>query len=272
MPIPNSPFTPTNSSRADAQPVLVAPAVARTSRPRSSSHSERGSAIIPDPGRETVRVFQRNLDGPPFLAYFDRMSVHSREIRHTFCGWRMLSVTVPLACVVAIAASAQSVPRSDRKATSLVVVRHEILVSNGALLTPEGWKKAAALYESGAPYPAYGSIFLKSTGGVLGETWRQGDSAEVQTKWTDALGTIDSNLKYNPPHNACGSIFVFSLVLKNRQWKLNGRLHQRMATREQALRYVTEMRDRTGDPAIKRNADKTIIILKRLQSPSGNAC
>jgi hypothetical protein len=57
-------------------------------------------------------------------------------------------------------------------------------------------------------------------------------------------------------------------------WKIEGSQSERWATVEKAIIYVREMRDKSDDPTIKRNANKTIAILKRLNARcgSGSAC
>jgi DUF1680 family protein len=43
-------------------------------------------------------------------------------------------------------------------------------------------------------------------------------------------------------------------------------------TVDRAFEYVAMTRDKTDDPVIKKNADKTIAALKRLRGDRGNAC
>ena len=195
------------------------------------------------------------------------MHIHQRDFRGICCVRRILSVAVPLACILAVTADAQRVFRSDGKPTSQVVVQYEELVSTGALLTPEGWEKAAALFKSATPYPASGEILIKSTGGTFGETWARDNKAEVQEKWTDLFGTIDSDLRYRPPNrDASAMIFVYRLTDVNQNWKFDAIMNQRITTPERALGYVTEMRDKATDPAIKANGDKTIAVLKKMKT------
>jgi hypothetical protein len=195
------------------------------------------------------------------------MRLYPRNIRRTFSVRRILSVAVPLTCILAVAADAQRVSRSDGKPTSQVVVRYEELVSNGALLTPEGWEKAAALFKSATPYPACGEILIKSTGGSVGETWARDNKAEVQERWTDLFGTIDSTLRYRPPNrDASATIFIYRLAGVGQEWKFDATMNQRIATPEQALRYIGEMREKTMDPAVRANADKTSAALKKMKT------
>lgn len=47
------------------------------------------------------------------------------------------------------------------------------------------------------------------------------------------------------------------------EWKIDGPHTVRYATIAQALRYVSEMRDKSNDPIVRRNASQTIEALKR---------
>ena len=58
-----------------------------------------------------------------------------------------------------------------------------------------------------------------STGGAVGEDWVKGDLAQVETKWMDDLGAIDSSLRYQPPPGSLHvtmTAFVFHLVYTNK--------------------------------------------------------
>jgi len=177
-------------------------------------------------------------------------------------------------------------PKEQLKPTERLVRRYEKLIAAGDLLTPAGWKRASELFEKSNPYPATGDIYVVSTGGAVGEDWVKGDRAQVETKWDDDYGTIDSALRYKPPspggHIAMAQ--MFSLVLTHAQsdgsgqgtlattspaaeWKFEGALRIRSATIPAALKYVARMRDRSTDPAIRKNAAKTIAALKRLTIP-----
>lgn len=173
-------------------------------------------------------------------------------------------------------------PQSNGKPTELVVVEYERLVTNGAFLTPEGWKKAGKLFEQWNAFPPDGKILLMGTGGNLGEDWVKGNEAQVETKWTDDLGTIDSTLRFKPPNQyVTMTSYVFRLVYTSKhrdigrngetvreltgpwEWKLVGPQTYRVATPARAVEYLALMRDKTDDPIIKKNADKTIPALKR---------
>lgn len=115
------------------------------------------------------------------------------------------------------------------------------------------------------------------------------DGTAEGEKWGDYFGTIDSTLRYKPP--PVPSIMLggfFRLVFTNKhmetekngevikveglwEWKIDAPKMARWATPDRALAYVTRMRDRTEDPILKKNADKTIVALKRLSKACGKA-
>jgi hypothetical protein len=175
--------------------------------------------------------------------------------------------------------------KEQLKPTERLIRRFEKLIAAGDLLTPAGWKRASQLFEKSNPYPPSGEIYVVSTGGAVGEDWVKGDRAQVETKWDDNYGTIDSALRYKPPSPSgrLAMAQMFSLVLTHAQpdgsgnstpptepaaeWKFEGYLRIRSATIPAAIKYVKQMRDRSTDPAIRKNADRTIAALKRLTIP-----
>jgi hypothetical protein len=194
-----------------------------------------------------------------------------------------------LIVLVGVIACSAQVPKAQ-KPTELVIRRYEKFIADGSLLTPEGWKRASKLFDTSNAYPSDSEIWVVSTGGLVGEDWVKGDRAQVETKWNDTFGTIDSSLRLKPP-GPRGSIMmgeIFSLVFIHQpsvtkgtgeapesavlgEWKIEGPWRMRTATIPVAIRYVTEMRDQSSDPAIRRNADKTIAALKLLGHGCGSA-
>lgn len=164
------------------------------------------------------------------------------------------------------------------------------MINDGVLLTPEGWKKAAELFVRESPAPNDDVIFV-TTKFPLGNGPMDvnGSQAAAYEKWVDDIGTIDSAFRYHPPPKhrleVEGVIRTYRLVLTERhweigadglsehevtgppEWRIEGSLSVRSASREAAIRYVIERRDKMTDLAIRNNADRTIAILKRLPTP-----
>jgi hypothetical protein len=183
-------------------------------------------------------------------------------------------------------------PKSQGKPTEQLVVHFEKLVANGAFLTPRGWKMAGELFARWGPFPHDNKIALMTVGGSLGETWVKDDQAQVETKWTDDLGTIDSALRFKPPNDEIRSdmtSFVFHLIYTNKhrdigakgetirevsgpwEWKIDEPLIIRWATVDRAIEYVEQMGNKSDDPIIRTNAARTIAALKRLNPGCGRA-
>jgi hypothetical protein len=216
------------------------------------------------------------------------MADNLRRFLDSFPAVRRPSAAALIVLLGVIGAVSQ-VSKSQRKPTELVVKRYEKFIADGSLLTPGGWKRASKLFEGSDAYPPNGGIWVVSTGGLVGEDWVKGDRAQVETKWNDSFGTIDSSLRLKPS-DPSGSIMmgeIFSLVFVHQQsrtkgtgeaseapglgeWKIEGH-RVRTATVPVAIRYLTEMRDQSSDPVVRRNAAKTIAALKRLGHGCGSA-
>lgn len=205
-----------------------------------------------------------------------------------------LSVLILVLLVLVPPVTGQTI-KSSGKPTEKVVIEYEKLVESGAFLTPEGWGRAARLYAESSTFSAQSEISLMGTGGAVGENWSKDGKAEVETKWKDYYGTIDSTLRFHPPNRppafdvpVAMTCYQFSLVYTDKhreigkdgqilrdstgswEWKIQEPRMTRWATLHQAIGYVTMMHDKTDNPIIRKNAEQTIAVLKRLR-PCGNA-
>ena len=160
------------------------------------------------------------------------------------------------------------------------------LINNGALLTPDGWRRAARMFERESARPDEQVIFVVTRFPLgNGPMDVSGDRAVAYQKWVDDVGTIDSKFRYHSPpkeeREVEGVIRVVRLVrtakhwelaVDNRveeingpiQWRIEGALTARTASRAAAIRYLTGKYEKSTDPALKANAEKTIAILKGL--------
>lgn len=160
------------------------------------------------------------------------------------------------------------------------------LINDGALLTTNGWRRAAKLFERESARPDEEVIFVV-TGFPLGNGPMDvsGDRAVAYQKWVDDVGTIDSKFRYHPPPKEEREVEVvvrifrlvrtakhWELTADNRleeisgpmQWRIEGTLTTRTASRAAAIRYLTDKYEKITDPALKANAGRTIAILKGL--------
>ena len=183
-------------------------------------------------------------------------------------------------------ASAQA-PKTQPKPTELVVKRYERLILRGELLNPEGWRLTSRLFTKSQPYPENSEIQVEWTGThALGEEWNDGTRAQVNTKWNDYYGTIDSKLRfkasefaplptmesfrliYVPRHYAAKGRQNFSNTPQG-EWKIEGLLSARTASIPVSIKYLEKKHDATGDPILRKNAERSIRVLRKLQPGCG---
>jgi hypothetical protein len=213
----------------------------------------------------------------------------------SICGSRLIAlaaIIMAALCFFAAEANAQA-PKKPLKPTELVVKQGEDIVAKGLLLTPDGWKQSAKLWSSASPYPQNGEIVVESFSAMIVEDWVKDKRAQVSTKWDDFYGTIDSSLRYKPglPNHESTmmgqSITLVCIDSKKNdndrdqsnaanegcagEWKLEGPLLNRAANIPMAIKYITVMRDKSTDPVVRKNADRTINTLRRLSPACGTA-
>jgi hypothetical protein len=169
-------------------------------------------------------------------------------------------------------------------------------------LAPDKWSDLEEFFPE-TPTPKWNKIHVVDVVDIAASTERNGtseDTSDVVVS-TNSLGDLDSSLRLSnyPSYrllpgsaSACyGDYkFGFELLLSDMHleiardgavkqstgpyaWKLEYPSFEPLVRLDTAIRYVTERRDKTTDPAIKKNADKTLTILKRYKRgkplPSG---
>lgn len=171
------------------------------------------------------------------------------------------------------------------------------LATQGDLLSPEGWDKMArGFFLHPAPSPGSKLNLIKPTGDkvilVVSNGWGivntsvEGSKARVAVEYYDA-GRIDAKLRYTPgkePDPIGKTEMLYTLVFAPTHWetyKGNGLeiaevrtgpdgwqietpQGPRWTTVNTAIRYVLEMRNKTTDPAVRKNADETLTRLLQL--------
>jgi hypothetical protein len=159
------------------------------------------------------------------------------------------------------------------------------MATQGELLTPDGWSKACGFFTSPTPFAGNKVILVMSNyWGPSYEDMLKEDSTDVEMGYID-MGKIDSALRYTPPPKTefIKTGFLYHLVAVpaysmmylpdgkvskkpagGRFWQIQGSPGPPWTTVNTAIRYVLEMRDKTTDPAIKKNADQTLAKLLRL--------
>jgi hypothetical protein len=165
-----------------------------------------------------------------------------------------------------------------------VVERLWVDATAGNLLNKAGLKRTSARYQLSAEY-FQKPITVISNDWAVDDAKIEGDKASVLVGYFD-LGKLDSKLRFKDvPDDPCASKNFFLAELEVRQtythiygsdgktlleerpaypvWQLKQPLGWRWTTVNTAIRYVMEMRAKTSDPEIKKNADKTIGTLLR---------
>lgn len=198
---------------------------------------------------------------------------------------RLMILAWFLACGTTV--SGQS-PSNAYEKPQKVVEQFANMTRAGALMTPDGLRKASVLFTSAKPPVIDDHITIVNLQGV--------DEGPVKrTARPDALdfsvfafemGTLDARLHYSPPpegeFHSYETSYLFHLILTDKYWRLipNGSAptlvtgtkkwridmpYWRWTSVTGAIRYVTEMRDKSGDPVIKRNAARTLAILTKMK-------
>lgn len=165
------------------------------------------------------------------------------------------------------------------------------MATSGEQLTSEGWNRASALFTVPQPHPTSKPILVVSNYYGINLVDLKDDSAKVQMEYID-YGSIDSALRYSPAqktqayktsfgyrlirvpmyvmmYGSDGKTLVEKKPTGATAWRIEGPQTQGppplpWTTVNTAIRYVLEMRDKTTDPAIKKNANHTLAKLMTL--------
>lgn len=175
-------------------------------------------------------------------------------------------------------------------------------------LLPDQWNELANFFVE-TPKPQWNKVHIVDVVDMGIDT--NGDSSYVSIS-TNSLGELDSSLRLSnypsmrlplvtPSASACygDDRFGFRLVLSDKHWEIatdgtakefNGPLAWRvedtsfepLISLDTAMRYVRQVRDKTTDPVVKKNAARTLTILKHykqgkplsdeLSSGTGGGC
>lgn len=158
-------------------------------------------------------------------------------------------------------------PANARKTAAAVVGDFCKMDADGKLLTSNGRRDIAALFAQPGPMrPEKIRVVAKYS--LSYASIADDNTAGVRAMYT-FLGSLDTSGRFEPESAGPMEIKDFSLVLAGGSssaspiWKLDGPVPAPSVTVATAVRYVTELRDSTKDPAVRRNADRTLAILKR---------
>jgi hypothetical protein len=188
---------------------------------------------------------------------------------------------------VAIGTSAASAQTKDFWGSPKEVVeQYWNLGIRGELLTPEGWEYSSGFFTKPNPVLQDNTFDVFSNDNGVDDTEITGDTAVV-TMGFSRLGRIDTVLRYSPPPKSpfFKNSLLFRLALTptyirmfgpdgkteigkkptaESAWEIVENFPRPWATVNAAIRFVLEMRSKTTDPVIKKNADETLAKLLTL--------
>jgi hypothetical protein len=202
-------------------------------------------------------------------------------------------VIVSIFCVLLTRSGSGQCASGPAPSPKTIVEQLWMTATQGELLTPGGWDKAAKSFFTD-PKPAPGNnkmiLIISNEWGLPGEEIN-GDKATVYMGYED-VGQIDSALRYTPPKSAnwiktgisyrlvlVPTFAIFyapdgrTVVEKKptgcHAWQIQnpsgpGVQGAPWTTVNTAIRYVLEMRAKTNDQVIRRNADATIARLLKV--------
>ena len=192
-----------------------------------------------------------------------------------------------LAVLDALAVSGQAqAPRQSGRSPREIVEQLWKLATEGELLTPEGWSRYSGLFLHPEPPPGNKVIRIVSNSWGVEGVLAKGSDMEVAVDYAEA-GQIDSRLRYTPPPPPfVRTGLIYHFVLAPTHWtmlmsdgkvitgkeertgpaesQITGSPGPPWTTVNTAIRYVLEMRQKTTDPLIKKNADQTLSKLMKL--------
>jgi len=181
-----------------------------------------------------------------------------------------------VASFAAVAKGSDDQQRSPRK----VVEDFWNMEIDGGRLTPQGWNRAEQFFVRPTPMPMKKVISVVYKGSVISDPIVHGTRAEV-TVDIQPQGRINSELLFIPSESYKSGLLVrLTLTDKHREqdshsrlgketigapeWRIEGAGNMLWISVDTAIRYVTEMRAKTSNPLIKKNADRTLAKLKSL--------
>src|SRR6185437_3978539 len=151
--------------------------------------------------------------------------------------------------------------------------------TEGELLNADGWYRTSVYFLNREPWPGLKKIWVVSNYWAADLFSLKDNKAEVILGYEDA-GSIDDQLRYTPPEptHAIKTSIMYHLTLAPTHrttykadgktpdkvitgplgWHIEGSEGPPWATVNTAIRYVLEMRAKTKDPEIRKNADQTI--------------
>src|ERR1700690_616134 len=190
-------------------------------------------------------------------------------------------------CLIALvlllfAATPAAVPQEDFASASVDDVREFVEFEiAGVRITENGWQTAnkhfflnTRGFAPELPPKDRNILVVSDKFHVRLETYGKNTDATVEASFDMCYGRVDSQLKFSfmdagTPHGAAVSVVCASEF----ELKASGIIKAHIGSTDDAImlnraatiKYVTEKRDHTQDPAIRKNADSALAILRKSQ-------
>jgi hypothetical protein len=197
-----------------------------------------------------------------------------------------LARTKAVALILALSVLSVPIARSQTNTPEEVVRRFWKMETKGSRLEPNGWYRAAE-YFSGRPSSPHQMISVVSDYFSVHTVSVTGNKAGIAV-YTREFRKLSPNLLLeNVPNQAPNGVLVvpgmwfsYKLTLSDRhwewsplreeprevagqkQWTIDGFQTDLVLNTDTAIRYLTEMRDKSADLTTRKNAGQTIAILK----------
>jgi hypothetical protein len=214
-----------------------------------------------------------------------RLNKESNPMRPLLILVSVLSLSVILGYAQAPTGPHKSSEATDQKSPLGVARRFVRLESN---LLPDQWGQLADFFTQ-TPKPQWNKVDIVDIIKIAVET--KGNSSHVSIS-TNSLGELDSSLRLSdyppkrlplrvPSTSACygDDYFEFNLLLSGKQpvvtqsgaadqferplaWRIGDTSFEPLITLDTAILYVSHMREKAKDPAVKKNATRSLRILE----------
>jgi hypothetical protein len=184
---------------------------------------------------------------------------------------------VLIAAIALLAAITRGQVQTDlAKSASETLTRFCTMDAAGNGLSAHGWKQLGEMFNRpSASRPTH--AIISSRGFNVSNARIEGDKAHFYVEYLE-VAQIDDLAHFETLPGPHHTRVLYTLILtteKNNaalkegegrlEWKIDGHQIEPRITVETAKRYVTELRDTTKDPVVKKNADRTLASLVKLQ-------
>ena len=191
---------------------------------------------------------------------------------------RQTTIISLIIAVVSMTGSVNNTP-FPTESPKEVIQKYWKFETAGGMLTPDGWDSAATFFVKLGRPPLTRRISVIAGNYAVSDAVINGDSAEVMVEILPQ-GQVNSELKFTPSADQKEGL-SFHLILTSKysspgasgeapvertgppEWRIIGTGTTNWLDPGAAIRYVTDMKTKSADSTIKKNADRTLSVLAR---------